>query len=229
MNWLKFAALVVAAPALAAGQARAQPESDVQAWTAVFLSGKPAENSRLLLWFDGHARFSEDVDGLGVTIVRPGLGWRINGKLDLWAGYARVVSRSETGPDIEEDRIWQQATYPLGHAIGGALSGRTRLEQRFRGAGDDTGWRLRHFMRWERRFDGSPVSPVIANEIFLNFNDTDWGQRSGFDQNRLFVGGAIRPSKQVRFEGGYLNNIINTSGPGRQTNHNLFVNLFLSL
>lgn len=219
----------MAAAASGAASASAQSDGDFQAWSALFISGKPAKDGRLLFWFDGHARFNDDASDLGVSILRPGLGWRVNSNLDLWAGYARVVSRTEGAPDVEENRTWQQAAYPVATVFSGALAGRTRLEQRFRETGDDTGWRLRQFFRWERRFDGSPFSPVIANELFININDSDWGQRSGFDQNRLFVGAAFRPSNNVRFEGGYLNNIINTAGPGGQTNHNLFVNLFLSL
>lgn len=209
--------------------ATAQAESDFQTWTAVLVSGRPVENSRLLVWFDGHARFNDDSSDLGVTILRPGLGWRVSDKLDLWAGYARVVSRADGLADVEENRAWQQATYPVTDLVGGRLTGRSRLEQRFRETGDDTGWRLRQFFRWERRFAGSRWSPVVANEVFFNFNDADWGQRSGFDQNRLFIGGAYRLSEKVRLEGGYLNNILNTAGPGTQTNHNTFLWLFLSL
>jgi hypothetical protein len=218
-----------AAIAALSGAAHAQSDSDFQAWSALFFTGKPAEDSRLLLWFDGHARFNDDASDLGVSIIRPGLGWRVSDKVDLWAGYARVVSRSDAAPDVEENRIWQQATYPVSTLFGGALTGRTRLEQRFRETGDDTGWRVRQFVRWERRFEGSPLSPVIANELFVNVNDADWGQQSGFDQNRLFAGGAWRVSKNVRLEGGYLHNRLNTAGPGGQTNHNVFFNLFLSL
>ena len=218
---------VVAAALLVGAPARA--ESDFQTWNAVLVSGPAGDGSRLLLWFDGHARFNDDASDLGVSILRPGLGWRVSGDLDLWAGYARIVSRSDGAPDIEEDRLWQQATYPVTDLFGGRVTGRSRLEQRFRGTGDDTGWRWRQFFRWEKRFDGTSWSPVIANELFVNFNDADWGQRSGFDQNRLFLGGAYRFSEKVRFEGGYLNNVINTAGPGAQTNHNAFLWLFLSL
>lgn len=229
MNRLKFlAALGVAAVTLAA-PARAQSGSDFQLWTALFVNGPAAENSRLLVWFDGHARFADDASDLGVSILRPGLGWRVSDRLDLWAGYARVVSRRDGAPNIEENRIWQQATYPVAELFGGALAGRTRLEQRFRETGEDTGWRVRQFLRWERRFAGSPVSALVSNELFVNFNDADWGQQSGFDQNRFFAGGAWRFSRKARFEGGYLNNYLNVAGPGGQTNHNISVALFVGL
>lgn len=210
-------------------QASAQDGSDFQAWSAVILTARPAESSRLLLWFDGHARFGNDASDLGVSILRPGVGWRVSDNLDLWTGYARIVSRAGDAPEIEEDRLWQQATYPVTDILGGKLSGRTRLEQRFRETGADTGWRLRQFARWERRFAGSPFSVLLADELFINVNDADWGQRAGFDQNRLFIGGALRLSKQARFEAGYLNNILNLAGPDDRTNHNLFFQLLVNL
>ncbi|MDZ7628540.1 MAG: DUF2490 domain-containing protein [Parvularculaceae bacterium] len=207
----------------------AQDESDFQAWSAVFLTARPAETSRLLLWFDGHARFRDDAGDLGVSILRPGVGWRVSDGLDLWTGYARVVSRSDGAADVEEHRLWQQATYPVTGILGGRLTGRTRLEQRFRDSGEDTGWRVRQFVRWERRIEGSPFSVLAADELFINVNDADWGQQSGFDQNRLFIGGALRLSKWSRFEGGYLNNIINLAGSDDRMNHNIFFQLFVNL
>lgn len=212
------------------GTALAQDnESDFQAWTALAVSGPVEKDSRFLLWFDGHARFRDDASELGVSIIRPGIGWRINDNLDAWLGYARVVSRSDTAPNVEENRIWQQATYSLPQIFGGNFSGRTRLEQRFRDTGDDTGWRVRQFIRWERPFVGSEFSIVAWDEVFVGVNDTDWGQRSGFDQNRLFLGGAWRFSNRARLEVGYLNNALNLPGTDDQTNHNISAALFVGL
>jgi len=49
---------------------------DNQAWTALAVSGPVSENSRLLIRFDGHARDRDDASNIGVTILRPGLGWK---------------------------------------------------------------------------------------------------------------------------------------------------------
>ena len=204
-------------------------DSDFQAWNAIAIAGPVKEDSRVLFWFDGHARYRDDASELGVSILRPALGWRVNDDLDLWAGYARVVSRASGRPDIEEDRAWQQATFPLPSVFGGSLSGRSRLEQRFRETGDDTGWRFRQFIRWGQRIEGTDFSVVVWDELFLNMNDADWGQREGFDQNRLFLGGAWHINDRLRLEGGYLNNVLDTPGTNEQTNHNISFALFWSL
>lgn len=202
---------------------------DTQLWSAVFVNGPATKDGRLLLWFDGHARVRIAGDELDVSILRPGLGWRVSPKLDVWAGYARVTTY-RNGPDLQEDRLWQQATYHVTELAGGRLSGRTRLEQRFRETGDDTGWRLRQTLRYARPIENTPVSFVFNNEAFFGLNDANWGQRSGFDQNRAFVGGAWQASKQLRIEAGYLNHHINGHGSGLgRTNHNASVSLNVGL
>ena len=208
---LLSSAFIVALPTLA-------QTSDQQVWTSVSMTGPVAENSRLLIWFDGHARFSQDAEGLGVTILRPGLGWKVNDKVSLWGGYARVTSDSGSG-DLEEDRFWQQSTYSVSKLFSGQVSGRTRLEQRWRDTGDDTGWRLRQSFRWARPLGSDNLSLVLSNEIFWSLNDADWGQGEGYDQNRAFAGFAVKVSDRSQFEFGYLNNHIRRPGPDASNNN----------
>ena len=198
----------------AAAPARAD---DTQFWTALFANGPASEDSRLLLWFDGHARYSEDVSRLGVSIIRPGVGYKLNDDVSLWAGYAWVVSRADGRASITEHRIWQQATYRIAGGDWGALSGRTRLEQRFLETGDDTGLRVRQFLRWIKPV-GERWSATAWNETFIALNDTDWGANAGYDQNRTFVGLRWRMNDAVSLEGGYLLNHLNRGVD--QTNHN---------
>ena len=134
---------------------------------------------------------------------------------------------SHPGENIDEDRIWQQATYPIGTFFGGQLSGRTRLEQRFRDTDNDVGVRARQFFRWARRFKESDFSFVLWNETFVSLNDTEFGQRKGFGQNRAFVGFAWHASRILRAEAGYLNNVIDVPG-SNPVNNNFSITLFVS-
>ncbi|WP_090332689.1 DUF2490 domain-containing protein [Nitrosomonas sp. Nm51] len=74
----------------------------------------------------------------------------------------------------------------------------------------------------------SNLSFVIANEIFLNFNDVDMGFQSGFDQNRVFGGFAYKFSPVVTGEIRYLNQYLNRRNSSRldSMQHILSVNLF---
>lgn len=201
--------------------------ADNQVWFATAVTGTIDEDTGLLVWFDGHLRQRDGGEQRDVTILRPGVGYRVNSKLDVWLGYARVVA-SRDGGNIEENRIWQQATYPIVEVLGGKISGRTRLEQRFRNTGNDTGWRIRQFVRWSRPIIPGDLDFVLANETFIGLSETDWGQRTGFDQNRGFAGLAYHISPQLRLEGGYLNNLLDQPVGTDVTNHNASFALFWS-
>lgn len=198
-----------------------------QVWSAVTVSGPVAKDSRWLVWFDGHARFREGGDTLDTIILRPGVGYRVNDRMDVWVGYAHVTNR-RPGVDTEEHRLWQQATYTIAQIAGGNLTGRTRFEQRFRDGGDDTGLRLRQFVRWSRPLGDTPLSAVVSNEIFIALNDTDWGQRGGYDQNRAFVGLAYAVTPKFRVEAGYLNQQIDGGSAPDTRNDNLSLAAFAS-
>ena len=201
-------------------------DDEFQAWSALAASGS-INDGDLLFWFDGHARFGDDAGRLNTSIIRPGLGWRHSPDLTLWLGYARVTGH-QADPNIEEDRAWQQAIYRLGDFANGQVSGRTRLEQRFRDEDSDTGVRVRQFLRWAKPIPNSSLSYVVANELFLNLNDAQWGQSSGFNQNRLFLGLNHRVNETYRVEVGYVHNYINQIGRDNQLNHILSAPLFVA-
>ncbi|MFN2376884.1 MAG: DUF2490 domain-containing protein, partial [Candidatus Binatia bacterium] len=101
-----------------------------------------------------------------------------------------------------------------------------RLEQRWDDRGGDEGWRLRQFVRYAYRFEGTRWSLVAFDEVFVAFNDTDWGADAGFDQNRLFLGAAFHFTDIIRVEGGYLNQFIERPAADNRSNHALSLNLF---
>lgn len=173
---------------------KSHAESDFQSWNALTLTGDADDKGKWQFWFDGHLRFKGDASRLGVSIVRPGVGYKLSSDTTLWLGVARVTIDSDNG-SIEEDRVWQQATYSLSKFMDGTISSRSRLEQRFRSdEGDDTGYRFRQFIRWSKPLN-KQWSMVVWDEVFFGLNDTDWGQNSGFDQNRLTWG---RPITSIR-------------------------------
>lgn len=219
---------LVAFVLFAVGAALPARASDTEYWNALAISGPARENSRLLLWFDGHARIADGADELSTGIVRPGLGYKANDDLSLWAGYAFVTSRNAAGDLVDEHRTWQQATYPIASAFGGALSGRTRLEQRFRENADETGHRIRQFIRWSAPIDG-PLSLVFWNETFIGFNRTNGGNASGYQQNRGFAGLGYAPASRLRVEAGYLNNHLKVDNAPDRMNHNFSLTMFVRL
>lgn len=201
---------------------------DTQLWTALFANGPVKDDSKVLLWFDGHARYSEDVTRLGVSILRPGIGYKLNQRISVWVGYANVISRADGRDNITDNRIWQQATYTLANGEWGSFSGRTRLEQRFLNTGNDTGFRLRQFFRYAKPIPDTKWTLTGWNEVFIHLNDTDFGANAGFDQSRTFLGLRYKPTNKIALEGGYLLNQIGIQNAGDQFNHNVSISISTS-
>ncbi|MEK6246540.1 MAG: DUF2490 domain-containing protein, partial [Planctomycetales bacterium] len=133
------------------------------------------------------------------------------------------------GFDIDENRIWQQLTWSDRIGRFSCLL-RPRLEQRFLTSGNDMGLRFRQFVKLWRPLSYDPRFSLVSwDELFIHLNDTDWGARAGFNQNRLFVGVGWDPNSNDRWrtEIGYLYQEINVPGVGNNmSNHILSINFF---
>ena len=187
--------------------------------------------SRVRWWFDFQARFFENTNGLGQTIVRPALGWALTESASVWLGYGWVRDLPANHSTIDENRIWQQFLWN-GAAGRWSLQSRTRLEQRFVSTGSDVGWRLRQLVKILYPLLASDRLRFAAyDEVFVAFNSTDWGALAGFDQNRLFLGFnvPIDSARRIQAEFGYLNRYARRPAllPGRM-DHLGVVSLMLS-
>lgn len=210
----------------APNNADAQSDDEFQLWSALLSSGAfQPETPRVGFWFDLHARRGEAGT---VVIVRPGVGFEVTDWLSLWVGYAWVPVFTDGVGSRDEHRLWQQAI--LKHSTGAwSFQARSRFEQRFSEAGDDVGFRFRQFVRanWQPS-ESTPVGVAVWDELFLGFNDTDWGAPAGFDQNRLFFGPFLQMNSWARLEVGYLFAYLRRE-PVNRVAHTLAINLFVSL
>lgn len=202
-------AVALATPCVASAQPAPTTTRDNQLWSGAFaqvrVTGRdPGATSGLSFWLDTHAR--RTAAGL-VSILRPGLGYRLSPSANVWAGYASVGTMAdETREWTLEQRAWQQALFTVDVEDRLTIQLRPRLEQRFRSGEDAIAHRARAFLRFNVNF--GPKVPVLFaswNETFLHLNDVSWGPRAGFDQNRLFLGFGVRGPARSRVEIGYLN------------------------
>ena len=207
--------------ALLAGPAAAQ---DVQSWNTLLVQG-PVDG-KLLLWAELQPRFTNDADRLGQFVARGALGVRLKNDVDLHTGYHFQRNTPATGRSTNEHRAWQQIMAPVIRRDNGfALITRWRLEERtFEGA-SDTGLRLRMMWRVQQPLHGKgSAGPLLMSETFVALNSTDWGARSGFDQQRSFVGWLQPLGKRLNLEAGYMHQYVNR--PGRNPgNHILNITL----
>lgn len=186
------------------------------------------ESSKWQWWMEGQTRWFDNVNDLGQSIIRPGVGYKLSDQVSVWLGYAWVRTQPEGQDHTDEHRILQQLSWDKPYSWG-SLATRTRLEQRFLNTGDDTGWRFRQFLKYTHPLFTERVYLSLWDEVFVNFNDTDWGVNSGFGQNRLFAGFGvfIDAKKHYRFELGYLNQFISRENQNDLMNHLISGSLFI--
>ena len=226
-------ALLVLAVCQFPSSARAELDQDAGLWLMALGQGRVGAPETALAkwrwWLDMQPRFTEDAGGFRQALVRPGLGYALDDDISLWLGYAWVRTEQPRGGHTDEHRIWQQLLWtPKIGQLG--LASRTRLEQRFLVHANDTGWRFRQFFKATYPVGFRDRLFLSAyDELFFDLNDTDWGQRTGFSQNRLFagLGWSIDGGGRVRVEAGYLNQFLSRTGADRM-NHILSLNLFLN-
>ena len=217
-----------------ADRACAQAVDDAGLWNAMLTQGNfeafGLEDTKLKWWFDGHLRYLDDAGGFNQSIVRPGIGWTLNERSTVWAGYGWIRTSALSGLEFDEHRIWQQWTWSK-NLEDWKLGLRSRFEQRFVGTGDDLGLRFRQFFRATHKLPSVPKMTLVGgNEIFYNLNHTDWGAQGGFNQNRVFAGLGYKPSPEChwRVEIGYLNQVIEIPSGRDRSHHILSLNFFRS-
>ncbi len=160
-------------------------------------------------------------------LLRLGINYQANSKLQLRLGYAWIetypygdININGFGKDFTEHRCFQMATINDKMSIVD-LSHRFMLEQRWVGRYSNALLttedeflfmnRLRYMVRMQIPLKGKSIedkTPYLAiyNEIFAGFGNNV--NENIFDQNRLGLLAGYRFNKNLRVEGGYLNQIV---------------------
>ena len=228
--------LIIASPVVAE-----KAVEDFHTWAGIGISGDLPETKPMLKNFKymlfAQGRFGDDASRFTQSLIRPGIGYVVNEKTTIWVGYDWVPTSRPLALSrpFNEHRSWQQLSLKDSYTIG-AVSSRTRFEQRFFDipGSTDVSHRYRQMFKLSvpMPFVSPNVSFVFWNEIFVNLqNATDAGVRRGLDQNWVFAGLGYRFSKTTMMEIGYQNQYINRQSSPRpdQMNHILSVNMFLNL
>lgn len=211
---------------VAASPAAAETREDEQVWVNLTAMGAIAGD--VVYFAEIQPRMGDGVSRLDQLLLRGAVGLKLSPSVTVYQGYAHVVVPTEGGKDMNEERSFQQLNWAMGKLWGGELTSRTRLEQRWRSDGGDTGWRLREMLRYEKPLKPgtNTVNALVYAEGFLALNDTDWGARGGFDQLRSFVGVELGVKDATTVELGYLNQVIDQTRGRTRVNHVASVSLF---
>lgn len=212
----KIIALVAAL--LLASKAHAETIEDGRYWFDVGLSGNlPADDWSWTLNF--RPRWRDEGRNFDQFIASGFIIKKLSPKLALGLGIDHVQNHPGGRESFEENRLVPQLQYKFDDIAGIKLQSRTRFEFRKREDFDDTSYRLRELIRASYPLPINPkVSIIVFDELFINFNNTDWNVRRGIDQNRVFAGLGYQANTHASFEFGYLNQHINTRTIDRE-NH----------
>lgn len=154
-------------------------------------------------------------------MLRSAVGYQVRPNVSVWLGYAQLYFYQPN--QRIEYRPFQQLLITSSLPTWDFVN-RTRLEERFLPGGLDVVFRFRHLAR-----GFFPLTPdrkwafIAQDELFLNLNTVAPGVRSGYDQNRAFIGFSVAASPTARVEFGYQYTHVRvpTAAPDRNL-HTLF-------
>ncbi len=194
-----------------------------QIWTNYELKKEAPAGLPVDLTLNGEIRFEPDGQ-ITQYVLRPGISYALNDRLMLSGGY-RYSQSPGKGTDQVEHRLWQQAGYRIAELASARITGRTRLEQRFREDESGTGWRVRQQISLEQPLAGTDIELAIRSELFVGLKETGWGNANGLQEvrSRASVNWAMAG---LGWEAGYLNQIrMGTAGAADQTSHHIYLGL----
>lgn len=186
-------AAALASPALA---------DDTQAWGTLTvngaISGPIRGSSETVLRTSDAKGFYEIEENLMV-------GYKANKHVTWWLGYTFNPQYTHGTFTTTENRFRQQVSFDNVAKIGPFnLSGRVRLEERWRDNAAGTGWRLRPYVKLSTPIHGK-TNLNLTHESFINLNTTGFQKVSGYDRWRMAVSVSTPITKNVTIDVGYLN------------------------
>jgi hypothetical protein len=207
--------------------AAAWATDDGQLWTNANATVKLSDRWRLSE--EVTVRFSDNKNGLYELESNTLLGYRFNKVVTFWAGYTHNPQYSAGHFTRMEHRAREQVTFDSFTKLGpGKLSGRIRMEQRWREGLDGTGWRLRPYLKYSMPLQGK-VNLNLSTEPFINLNTTSFQTKKGLDRVRNLVTVSIPVSKKVTGEVGYMNQHLFLSGRPDESDHVAYFGLSMNL
>ncbi|MFC0590892.1 DUF2490 domain-containing protein [Novosphingobium aquiterrae] len=147
------------------------------------------------------------------------LNYKVTKQITIAAGYVHNPTYLHGDFAAMERRAREQVTYDNFAKLGPVkLTGRIRMEQRWRDNVAGTGWRLRPFLKVSMPLIGK-ASLNLTHESFINLNTTTFQKVDGYDRmrNAVFVSAPL--NKQVSVDFGYLNQLGIVRGGADKSDH----------
>jgi Protein of unknown function (DUF2490) len=217
MKYLLCAAAMLSITPFAAQAAT----DDLQQWSGLSVQAKLADKVNGTAEIVG--RFTDDIGRLGQMEIRGLIGTPVSKKVTVSVGFVHVITYAKTGRDTLEETPFAQVNWNMGKLLGGSLSSRTRLGDRFQRGASNMALRARSQVKWSKPLKANGPNAVLSIEPFYSFNRTS-SVRPGIDQVRTFAGVNFKLSKHAEMDVGYLNQYLNRA-TGDRSNHAISVSL----
>jgi hypothetical protein len=179
--------------------------SDSQLWTGGSVAVKLSDKWNLSQ--DITARFSDKKHGLYELETNTLVGYQLTKTVSVWAGYDHDPLYSGSHFTVMEHRLVEHVVSSnLGKVGGGQLSGRLRLEQRWRDGQTGTGWRLRPSLRYTILFTSrNKVGLTLSEEPFFDLNTTSFQSVHGLERLRSLVAITTPIGRHLSADIGFMN------------------------
>jgi hypothetical protein len=201
--------------------------SDDQLWTTTQFNLKLPNDWRLSEELT--QRFSDDRKGLYEVESNTLVGHVVAKNVVLWAGYTHDPQYKAGHFTIMERRAREQVTVDNFAVLGrGQLSGRMRLEQRWRHEINGTGWRLRPFLKYSLPI-ARKLRLNLSCEPFINLNSTVFQKKPGLERFRNLITFSLPLFKHVSAEWGYENQYTIVRRSEDQDDHIAYLALSISV
>lgn len=197
--------LIAAVSALPIGLLPAAPviaSEDTQYWQTVSVTVALPDNFKV----QNEAVFrTSDAKGFYELENSFSVGRKLNKTVTVWLGYTFDPQYDHGDFIRREHRFRQQVNFDGFAKVGKVkLSGRLRMEERWREGQTGTGWRLRPQVKASVPLAGK-VSLAVSSEPFINLNNTVFQTTDGLDRVRNAIAVSAPLGKKVTVEAGYLN------------------------
>jgi hypothetical protein len=195
------------------------------------LKGVHPSLDKVRVWVEGQSGFDQGMDHWYQGMVRVAAGYSITDRLTVWVGYNYLPTENlnynlelkginVNGQPVSQQDLWPAIRYNLPTDVGTFIF-RTMWESNF-GLGSQLRERPRLMIKIIHPLDFEPrLSLIVWDEAFYRINNTSWGGKSGFDQNRAFAGFGWTFKNNIRIELGYMNQYLGGSNYTNSTIHNL--------
>ena len=188
------AALGAAGPALAS--------EDTQYWQMLNVSVALPDNFKVS---NETVLRSSDARGFYEVENNFMVGKKVNKVVTLWLGYTFDPQYNHGTFRVREHRFRQQVNFDNFAVLGKVrLSGRVRLEERWREGQTGTAYRLRPQVKAVVPVAGK-VTLGVSSEQFFNLNNTGFQTVDGLERMRNAIFITVPLSKKISVDFGYLN------------------------